>query len=127
VGCQVALETLEILDKMGSDGTRIADAYSVWSESFLEQASSLDAVHEAWALGSVLAIKLKDTQGGYTSMVADRLQKALMIDDSGLGKSIHSRVLGNIIYFMTSLTVEPEVVNGIEEHLLEKIQETYAE
>jgi bifunctional dethiobiotin synthetase / adenosylmethionine---8-amino-7-oxononanoate aminotransferase len=138
VGCQVALETLSILkdsmqvkqhrnaspaDSLGYD--EAVSRHSVWSDRFLRELSSLATVRETWALGTVLAITLQDAKGGYVSTVADKLQRAILIDESGLGRSIHARVLGNVIYFMTNLTVEPATVRGLETRLLEQIQVTY--
>jgi hypothetical protein len=59
--------------------------------------------------------------------VADKLQRAL-VNDAGLvesGGAIHSRVLGDIIYFMTSLAVRPDTVVGLQDRLLSTIEKTY--
>jgi hypothetical protein len=37
------------------------------------------------------------------------------------GWCVHSRVLGNVIYFMTSLTVSPETVKAVEDLLLKEL------
>ena len=92
------------------------------------------------ALGSVLAIKLRDenpgmspsssfllfyylnpetclrSRIGYTSTAALGLQSALSRVEGGFG--IHSRVLGNVFYVMASQTTTVDVVRGIEERVI---------
>jgi hypothetical protein len=58
-------------------------------------------------------------------MAAEKMQKALLIDADHTGKSIHSRVLGNVIYFMTNLVVEAKQVRGLEDKILTTIKEVY--
>jgi bifunctional dethiobiotin synthetase / adenosylmethionine---8-amino-7-oxononanoate aminotransferase len=77
VGCQVAVETLGILEsgKLHSQlenkasVAKTSTTYSVWEDSFLQQLSMLKPVKEAWALGTVLAVKLVDSQGGWCSRI----------------------------------------------------------
>lgn len=75
--------------------------WSVWSKDFVYTLShSTERVDSVWALGSVLAISLKDPKGaGYTSNVARGLQQKLL--NGGMREwNIHSRVLGNVLYLM---------------------------
>jgi hypothetical protein len=43
-----------------------------------------------------------------------------MVEKDG-GFPIHSRVLGNVIYFITSLTVEPQDVDQIQSRIVTEI------
>ncbi|KAH8805322.1 hypothetical protein F5884DRAFT_679409 [Xylogone sp. PMI_703] len=92
--------------------------WSMWSRSFLEQVSMFSNVESAFALGSVLAIKLHDdSTSGYNSNVASGFQKKLLqssIEDF----NIHSRVLGNVFYIMTSQISSPEIVRAIEHQII---------
>ncbi|KAL0779323.1 hypothetical protein CaCOL14_003807 [Colletotrichum acutatum] len=143
VGCQVALESLRELQRIDRDGewnwaktngwgasatanssTQVesgssAEAWSVWSQSFVDwiskQAGRVDGV---WALGSVLAIHLQDSEGaGYSSNAAANLQSALLQGEHGAegGRwNVHSRVLGNVLYVMTSQTTTQEDIESLE-------------
>lgn len=145
VGCAVAEKSLRMLNGMAGgssskskgegEGSGNWDVYkSLWQPSNttkphapfsffhpdavvkLSHSSKVDSVI---ALGSVIAIALKDQAGsGYSSNAAVELQKTLLtsLDTDGVG--VHSRVLGNVLYLMTSLTTEREVVEGLEERLI---------
>ncbi|KXH35134.1 onanonoxo-7-onima-8-eninoihtemlysoneda [Colletotrichum simmondsii] len=143
VGCQVALESLRELQRIDRDGewnwaktngwgasttldsaTQVesgssAEAWSVWSQSFVDWVSKqADRVDGVWALGSVLAIHLQDSEGaGYSSNAAANLQSALLQGEHGTegGRwNVHSRVLGNVLYVMTSQTTKQEDIERLE-------------
>ncbi|OHE93368.1 onanonoxo-7-onima-8-eninoihtemlysoneda [Colletotrichum orchidophilum] len=144
VGCQVALESLQELQRIDRDGewdwaktngwasasaaTVTAthaepdgspSAWSVWSQSFVDWVSKqTDRVDGVWALGSVLAIHLQDSEGaGYSSNAAANLQSALLDGEHGSegGRwNVHSRVLGNVLYVMTSQTTKQEDIEKLE-------------
>ncbi|CAI4212325.1 unnamed protein product [Parascedosporium putredinis] len=137
VGCQVALEsvnTLQNLDSKGawdwakqgweqrpadrpSSGAKAADSlphvWSVWSNKFVTQISAHERVEGVWALGSVLAVHMKDAEAsGYTSNSAAQVQQELLAGEIEQGDSwnVHSRVLGNVLYIMTGqMTDEVDV------------------
>ncbi|OMP84286.1 Bifunctional dethiobiotin synthetase/7,8-diamino-pelargonic acid aminotransferase, mitochondrial [Diplodia seriata] len=161
VGCQVAVESVGTLQAMeqqdkwndfremwrvppmpSDDGKdRRSNVWSVWSYPFVDELSQMDNVEGVWALGSVLAIHMKDDAGsGYKSTAARALQAELLagaslrtfgrdptrdMDDSSRinmpvdVSNVHSRVLGNVLYLMASQTSTPETIEGIEEWLLE--------
>lgn len=131
VGCQVALESLKQLQSMdrtgnwnwaksngwlqAKDGSSIrSDAsqtrpqvWSIWPLTFVQWLSlQINKVAGVWALGSVLAIHLRASDGsGYTSTAAEGLRKRLLAGtESQLGGlwNVHSRVLGNVLYIMGS-------------------------
>ncbi|GJC82973.1 bifunctional dethiobiotin synthetase/7,8-diamino-pelargonic acid aminotransferase, mitochondrial [Colletotrichum liriopes] len=141
VGCQVALESLQELQRMDRDGewdwaktggwasdtaasstsqsSIISSAWSVWSHSFVDWVSKQTGrVDGVWALGSVLAIHMEDSEGaGYSSTAAADLQSALLHGENsteGARWNVHSRVLGNVLYVMTSQKTKQEDVQRLE-------------
>ncbi|KAF2272973.1 PLP-dependent transferase [Westerdykella ornata] len=97
-------------------------AWSMWTKSTVTRLSHHRRVDSVIALGSVLAVALKDEEGaGYTSNAAIGLRDALLNDIGEDGMSIHSRVLGNVLYLMASMTTEPVHLTAVEKALLEKL------
>jgi dethiobiotin synthetase/adenosylmethionine--8-amino-7-oxononanoate aminotransferase len=132
VGCNVASESLTTLQNMERNNTWapfkeswIIDdskqqAWSMWSKDFVEEVSHKDPIDHVFALGSVLVIAYKDIgRSGYTSSASQALHKKLLQEKDGW--SIHNRVLGNVIYFMTSQTSTPEHIKQLEERILQSI------
>lgn len=141
VGCQVALESLREMQAMEQRGDwdwaksygwnsddavgRNSDrVWSLWPRNFVEKLSQqTDRVAGVWALGNVLAIHLKDAGGsGYNSNVAQGLRDALFQgrDESVGGPwNVHSRVLGNVLYLMTSQTTTDKSVKQVT-HLVQE-------
>ncbi|KAH1299619.1 hypothetical protein KXW39_002191 [Aspergillus fumigatus] len=133
VGCTVAVDSLRAMTKMESSGSWDAyrgdwkavdvsgednspEVWSVWSRDLLRDLSYADSVESVFALGTVLSISLRDAQGGgYTSTAAKGLQQRLSA--GGPQFNVHSRVLGNVLYLMSSITSKPETVRGLEELL----------
>ncbi|KAG9041868.1 hypothetical protein FS837_011639 [Tulasnella sp. UAMH 9824] len=79
VGCAVANEALNMLETMDQNGTwqrskelwkeaseGASPVWSVWSPSFVKDLSDLGQVEESMALGTVLAIRLRDQSGAPT-------------------------------------------------------------
>jgi bifunctional dethiobiotin synthetase / adenosylmethionine---8-amino-7-oxononanoate aminotransferase len=167
VGCQVALESLTALRRMAKDGAwqgfqadwivgdvptlpgedevgQIPAVWSVWSRDFVKELSQrIDRVEGVWALGSVLAIHVKDAAGsgmflslsvlqntfyelllttwsaGYESNASRALQSELLQGAKDLaGSNVHSRVLGNVLYIMTSQVTSVDTVRNLEQRLL---------
>lgn len=56
---------------------------------------------------------------GYTSTAAKGLQQRLAV--TGKSFNVHSRVLGNVIYLMASVTSKPESLREIEGLLREAL------
>jgi dethiobiotin synthetase/adenosylmethionine--8-amino-7-oxononanoate aminotransferase len=70
-------------------------------------------VESVFAIGTVLSISLRDADGGgYTSNAAKGLQQKLAT--GGDQFNVHSRVLGNILYLMSSVTSKPENLREME-------------
>ncbi|KAH8200995.1 hypothetical protein TruAng_004854 [Truncatella angustata] len=141
--CHVAVESVAQMEKMEREGdwdwakkdgwtngvnaasSSHQDLWSIWSKEFINWLSHQQSVEGAWALGSVLAIHMRTSDGGgYTSTVAQQLRDRLRHDASG-GEdgpcNVHSRVLGNVIYFMGSQTSKKAVVRSIEKLIQEAL------
>ncbi|KAK9327947.1 pyridoxal phosphate-dependent transferase [Lipomyces starkeyi] len=126
IGCTVAQASLTSMLAMERDrswddfktqwqDSRGPEIWSVWSKEFIEKLSNDPAVAGVIGLGSVLAITLKDSAGsGYTSTISQDLQSRLT-QGNGREWNIHSRVLGNVIYLMSSLTSTSQNIRVIEE------------
>jgi dethiobiotin synthetase/adenosylmethionine--8-amino-7-oxononanoate aminotransferase len=140
IGCQVALESVREMQSMEETGawdwakTRgwtghysepRADVWSIWPRDFVEDVSRSERVLGVWALGSVLAVHLRDVAGsGYSSNAALGLRESLGLgraDDDGGPWNVHSRVLGNVLYIMTSQVTSETSVRQLCELLMESI------
>ncbi|KAG5639590.1 hypothetical protein H0H81_010792 [Sphagnurus paluster] len=150
VGCEVAVETLREVKRL-SAGVAWGDAkerwasedvnnkqgdgksvWSFWDPGFVKAVSGSPNVEEAMTLGCVLAIKVKDVTGGYTSHAAVEafgpLRELLQNDNGGSGApsgaayEVHFRTLGNVGYFMTSLNTKPEVIRSVEDRIWNVLQ-----
>ncbi|KAM0336327.1 hypothetical protein ACHAPQ_004259 [Fusarium lateritium] len=124
VGCQVAVESVKEMQSMESTGTWEwaekdweTQAWSVWSRNFVNTVSHDPQVLGVWALGSVLAISLRDDDGvGYKSLAAKKLQTHLR---EGTGSwNAHSRVLGNVFYAMASQKTSRQSLEELQGLLL---------
>ncbi len=97
----------------GSEGAETT-IWSFWSLPTITQLSHSPRVSGIWAVGTVLAITLRSDGGGYTSNAAASLQNELLTLRDEEGAGVHSRVLGDVLYLMTSLTTKEEAVRRIE-------------
>ncbi|KAK5050891.1 hypothetical protein LTR84_003450 [Exophiala bonariae] len=147
VGCSVAntaLETFRRLDRpdgawegfkraWAADSTPLttatdssssspsANIYSFFPPSLLHRLSHHPRLAGCFALGTVLVLKMaspRGSAGGYTSTATTELQARLLMELDADGAAIHSRVLGDIIYFMTSLTTTAEGVDKLGKMIL---------
>ncbi|KAL4872130.1 hypothetical protein BDV12DRAFT_163087 [Aspergillus spectabilis] len=137
VGCQVAVDSLRTMNNMEENGTwtvykndwkqshandapRPGEVWSVWSHGLVRELSHAESVDGVFAIGTVLSISLKDAQGaGYTSTAAKGLQARLAA--GGPLFNVHSRVLGNVLYLMSSVTSKRETLQTIEGLLREAL------
>ncbi|KAJ9604991.1 hypothetical protein H2200_010380 [Cladophialophora chaetospira] len=94
--------------------------YSFFPPTLLTTLSHHPRVRGCFALGTVLVLKMAPTPSstsnsasGYTSTATSSLQARLLtlLDEEGAG--IHSRVLGDVIYFMASLTTKEEQIERL--------------
>ncbi|KAL4995829.1 pyridoxal phosphate-dependent transferase [Aspergillus recurvatus] len=134
VGCQVALDSLRTMNSMDENGSwndfkndwkrsqanDSSRVWSVWSQGLVHDLSHAESVDGVFAIGSVLSISLKDAEGaGYTSTAAKGLQTRLAA--GGPQFNVHSRVLGNVLYLMSSVTSKQETLRTIEGILREAL------
>lgn len=137
MGCTVAVDSLKAMSEMDVNGSwdsyktdwtakpstsapaatsTTADVWSVWSQSLLQDLSCAESVESVFAIGTVLVISLRDAHGGgYTSTAAKGLQQKLAV--GGDQFNVHSRVLGNVLYLMSSVTSKPESLREMERML----------
>ncbi|PPQ89332.1 hypothetical protein CVT25_003169 [Psilocybe cyanescens] len=147
IGCEVANETLSILDKITTsdewvaaqeswakpDGTK-SPVWSLWDPNFITAISKLPQVKEVMTLGCVLSIKIKDDASGYTSHSAQTLLQSLNLasqEDGSLSTApggaafgMHFRTLGDVAYFMTSLNTSSAVIRSIEDKIWKTLTST---
>lgn len=128
VGCQVAIESVQEMQTMESQNAwgwarddwikdNAETVWSVWSRDFVDRLSHNPQVTSVWALGSVLAISLRDDEGaGYRSQAARKVQAHLR-EGNGTWNA-HSRVLGNVFYIMASQKTDQEEINRLQELLV---------
>ncbi|PLB49370.1 putative bifunctional diaminopelargonate synthase [Aspergillus steynii IBT 23096] len=142
VGCQVAVDSLQTMMKMETSGSwdeyradwrvpepvgretssggKCPEVWSVWSHRLVHDLSHAASVDGVFSVGTVLSISLKDLHGGgYTSTAARGLQERLAA--GGPTFAVHSRVLGNVLYLMSSVTSKPETLGEVEAILREAL------
>ncbi|KAK5805793.1 hypothetical protein VI817_000051 [Penicillium citrinum] len=131
VGCTVAVDSLRTMADMDTNGSwnqfkedwnikpvkseslGSSDVWSVWSQKLLQDLSCAESVESVFGIGTVLSISLRDAEGGgYTSTAAKGLQQKLAT--GGDQFNVHSRVLGNVLYLMSSVTSKPESLREME-------------
>ncbi|KAF9453477.1 PLP-dependent transferase [Macrolepiota fuliginosa MF-IS2] len=141
LGCEVANETLKLIDSLkttpgwqaaqaswSDDVSSPCQVWSFWDPGFVQAVSNLPHVASAMALGSVFAIRLKSgSDSGYVSMSAQAMfeplkrlipsANELSAAPSGAPYTTHYRTLGDVAYFMTSLNTQPAVVRSIEDKI----------
>lgn len=136
IGCAVANEALGMLETMDQNGTwqRNQDlwkegsievsssVWSIWSPIFVKDLSRLGVVENSMALGTVLAICLRDQSGGYSSNLAQRtlsqLTSSMSAENGNSAFGVHFRTLGNVAYFITSLNTSGETISTLQSRIL---------
>jgi dethiobiotin synthetase/adenosylmethionine--8-amino-7-oxononanoate aminotransferase len=117
-GCAIGVASLKTINDKKPTTQEIG---SIWDLEVVKKVSNLDNVEGVVAIGTVLAITLKDNEGGgYTSSAAEGVK--MRLSEVKDGEFIHSRVLGNVIYFMTSLNTKKSVVRNVESRILSSIK-----
>lgn len=106
-----------------SPPTQATPVFSFFPPSLLDTLSHHPKLRGCFALGTVLVLKVASEGSGYNSSATASLQALLLtlLDSEGCG--IHSRVLGDVIYFMTSLTTTPEQVERLSKTLLQALDQ----
>lgn len=141
VGCTVANQSLKVMEEMdrnetweefkkswidnsettsSSPGTQ---PWSMWSPAFLKAISYRPSVDYVFALGSVLAISLRDPNGaGYASTAAAFVRDKLFAGSPSEDAVIHSRVLGNVLYLMAAMTTKKQILDEVEEKVFKALE-----
>ena len=130
VGCSVAQHSIKAMTDMDKDGTwnsfkqdwskgtatnSSLPTWSMWSKDFVTSLSHRKDVESVLALGAVLAISMQDPAGaGYTSTAGAGLRDTLLQGFPESDQVVHSRVLGNVLYLMASMTTKKEDLANIE-------------
>ena len=143
VGCAVANQSLDTMMKMerngdwnvfkeswsshGHQSSLSAEhqngTWSMWSNAFIRAISMRSNVDYVFALGSVLAISLRDPAGAsYASTAATGLRDKLFTGHPDESWVIHSRVLGNVLYLMAATTTRKETLEIIEEKVFTALE-----
>lgn len=104
--------------------------WSVFPPDFLKELSHHPLLDGVWSLGTVLAMTMASDasggDGGYSSNASASLQARLLTTlDPVTGEGIHARVLGDVIYIMTSLTTTKKTVTRISEMLGRALDEEH--
>lgn len=141
MGCAVAKTSIEKLDEMAVENTgswapfreewKDKSIWSMWSPDTVNALSKLDNVESVMALGSVLAVELKDDQtAGYGSAVSKSVIQNLrngkfkngFDGTTETGVNLFARPLGNVIYLMTSQITTKQGVKECEQALFETLK-----
>ncbi|TFY58462.1 hypothetical protein EVJ58_g6409 [Rhodofomes roseus] len=147
VGCEVANETLSIVEKLAesdqwdqaraqwgidkSEKRAETAVWSLWTPDFIDKLTRLDAVNEVMTLGTVLAFKIRDNAGGYQSHSAQKVLQSLRLPTKeqtsssapgGAPFGMHYRTLGDVAYFMLSLNTSATVVQTVQSRILAALQ-----
>ncbi|CAL1715948.1 unnamed protein product [Somion occarium] len=142
VGCEVANEALNVIEKLSKSGeweeakarwaspqeTKLQSngVWSFWDPDFVSELSKLPCVGEVMTLGTVLSIKIADDTAGYQSHSAQKLLDVIKSSENtedvspipgGSPFGINYRTLGNVAYFMLSLNTAPEIVKAVENRI----------
>ncbi|KAK5076816.1 hypothetical protein LTS08_005987 [Lithohypha guttulata] len=102
------------------------DIFSFFSPETLNKISKHPLVDSCFALGTVLALTLHSSTSGYNSTAAASLQARLLTTLDEQDRGVHSRVLGDVIYFMTSLETNEGEVRALEGTILRALDEESA-
>jgi bifunctional dethiobiotin synthetase / adenosylmethionine---8-amino-7-oxononanoate aminotransferase len=95
------------------------EIFSFFHPAFLTTLSHHPLLSGCFALGTVLALTMTSPSGsGYNSTATATLQSRLLTTLEPGNSGIHARVLGDVIYIMTSLTTTPKAVREIEGKLM---------
>ncbi|RMZ69870.1 acetylornithine aminotransferase [Pyrenophora seminiperda CCB06] len=137
VGCHVANTVLDTMKKLkkGEEWNRFRaqwhneaytgkgiNVWSMWSKTFADRLSKHKRVDHVNAMGSVLSVSLlSEGESGYTSSAAVGLRDALLHEVTESQVQIHSRILGNVIYLMASMTATREHLAPVEAAFMEKL------
>ncbi|KAF9576528.1 hypothetical protein EC968_008006 [Mortierella alpina] len=141
IGCAVANTSLQTYRDMESHGD--ADqarqdwgalshgdlgVWSLWDQKIVDRISQLEIVQGVVPLGSVLAIQMRETDGGpsgYASMLSQKVQQKMREkrdDETETEVAIFGRPLGNVVYMIASQVSTREQLAKVENILLRTLE-----
>ncbi|KAI9288957.1 pyridoxal phosphate-dependent transferase [Umbelopsis sp. AD052] len=136
MGCAVAKASIDILEQLNTDGSwshykqdwgvkANENIWSMWNKNTVDFLSHLPNVQGVNAIGSVLAVELKDAEGkGYTSAAsANIVAKMRNHQFEHTNINMFARPLGNVVYVMASQRTQPEQIKVLEQTLLQCLEE----
>lgn len=145
VGCGVANKTLQILERMESkeesnwsrakeewstpstvsttSSKVVEPIWSLWSSDFVHSLSFHPRISGTLSLGTVLILHLSTESSGYTSTASESFLRKLRQTKMESFDGIHARPLGNVVYFMSSLNSDKNVLRQVEESILKALEE----
>lgn len=97
------------------------EVFSFFSLEAVVKMSNHPLIKDCITLGSVLALTLESTTSGYNSLAAASLQSRLLTTLDEQGRGVHSRILGDVIYFMTGMETRKEEVRALERTILKAL------
>jgi len=98
-----------------------SELFSFFSPTVLDMISKHQLINSCFAIGTVLALTLESATSGYNSTAAATLQARLLTTVDEQGRGVHSRVLGDVIYFMTGLETSEQEVRNLERTILKAL------
>lgn len=120
-----AAATAVVVDKAHEDEGSPSGVWSLWSPSFVHSLSSHPRISGTVSFGTVLILHLSTTSSGYTSTASESFLKDLRSRSKpGSFEGIHARPLGNVVYFMSSLNSDADMLRAVEESILEALEQS---
>lgn len=128
IGCTVANTSINEIKKLTSSDSWITAkkdwnsdnkyqlSWSLWSSDVVNKLSTMENVDGVMALGTLLIVHLKSSGKGYESNEGQRFLSSLS------NQGIHSRPLGDTVYFMTSLNTSISSIKEIESKIVNSLK-----
>ncbi|KAB8028076.1 aminotransferase class III-fold pyridoxal phosphate-dependent enzyme [Fluviispira multicolorata] len=113
IGCSVALESFDEIQASINYCVERDSICNLWNYSIIEKISCLSNIAGVYALGSIFALELKDTESGYASIRAKEFVTQLQ------NASIAVRPLGNVIYILAGFNSSKKKLDSILMIILE--------
>ncbi|KAG8739295.1 hypothetical protein FRC12_016373 [Ceratobasidium sp. 428] len=122
--CAGGLYSWGISDGQKGDERTFEGAWTMWDPDFVNDISKEPQVEQTMSLGTVFAMTLRDPEGGYQAATGQNFISSVErhLLDSGSDYGLNARVLGNVVYFMSSLNTSLDVLKIIEGAVLEVLR-----
>ncbi|KAG8690706.1 hypothetical protein FRC09_011875 [Ceratobasidium sp. 395] len=122
--CAGGLYSWGISDGQKGDERTFEGVWTMWDPNIVHEISKEPQVEQTMSLGTVFAMTLRDPEGGYQAATGQNFISSIKrhLLDSGSDYGLNARVLGNVVYFMSSLNTSREVLKVIEGAVLEVLR-----